>query len=162
LRAISGIKKILFRSSGCTLVEAAVALAILSMGVGLVGTSVFQVLSIQRFWQDDRFAVKENRHAASWFASDALKATATDLTPGAAAVTQVTLTTGDGVVTYSQSVDTLVRQEGADENVIARNVVLVGFSLSDDGEVLTFTTEVEAANGNTETLSLQNYLRLVE
>lgn len=162
MRGISGIKKILFRSNGFTLVEAAVALAILSMGVGLVGTSVFQVLSIQRFWQDDRFATKENRHAASWFAGDALKTTATDLTPGAAAVTQVTLTTGDGDIAYSQSGDTLVRQEGADQNVIARNVVLVGFSLSADEKVLTFTTEVEAAKGNTETLSLQNYLRLVE
>jgi prepilin-type N-terminal cleavage/methylation domain-containing protein len=162
LRGISGIKRFLFRSNGFTLVETAVALTILSMGVGLVGTSVFQVLSIQRFWQDDRFAIKENRHAASWFAGDALKATATDLTPGAAAVTEVTLTTDGGDVTYSQSVDTLIRQEGSDQNVIARSVVAVGFSLSADGEVLTFTTEVEAANGNTETLSLQNYLRLVQ
>jgi prepilin-type N-terminal cleavage/methylation domain-containing protein len=159
LRGISGIKKVLFRSNGFTLVEAAVALAILSMGVGLVGTSVFQVLSIQRFWQDDRFATKENRHAASWFAGDALKTTATDLTPGVEA-TQVTLTKDNGAVTYSQSGDTLVRQEGSYQNVIARNLVSVTFLLN--GEVLTFTTEVEAANGNTETLSLQNYLRLVE
>lgn len=164
MRGISnGIKKLLFRSAGFTLVECAVALAILSMGVGLIGTTVFQSLSIQRFWQDDRFATKENRHAASWFASDALKATDTDLTPGAAAVSQVTMTKEGGAnVTYTKSGDTLLRQEGAYQNVIARDVVSVGFALSADGDELTFTIEVNAAQGNTETLTLQNYLRLAE
>ena len=162
MRGISGIKKLLLRSAGFTLVECAVALSILSMGVGLIGTTVFQSLSIQRFWQDDRFATKENRHAASWFASDALRATDTDLTPGAAAVSQVTLTKDGADITYTQSGDTLLRQEGAYQNVIARDVVSVGFALSANGEVLTFTTEVEAANGNTETLSLLNYLRLAQ
>ena len=161
MRGISAIKKLLFGSKGFTLVEASVALAILSMGVGLVGTGIFQVLSIQRFWQDDQFATKENRHASSWFAGDALRTTATDLTPGAAAVDQVTLTTGGAAVTYRKSGDTLLRDEGSYTNTIAREVVSTGFTLSTDSKVLTFTVEVNASAGNTETLSLQNYLRLV-
>lgn len=159
---ISGLKRLFFGASGVSLVEAAVALAILSLGVGLVGTGVFQVLSIQRFWQADRFATKENRHAASWLAGDALRTTATDLTPGAAPVEYVTLTTSGANVTYSKSGDTLLRQEGSYQNVLARDVVAVGFSLSESGEVLTFTSEVLAARGDTETLSLQNYLRLAQ
>jgi prepilin-type N-terminal cleavage/methylation domain-containing protein len=79
LRGISILKDLFGGSSGFTLVEVSVALAILSLGIGLIGNSVFQVLSIQRFWQDEKFATKETRHAASWFAADALKATATDL-----------------------------------------------------------------------------------
>lgn len=158
----NALKRLLTGSAGFTLVEAAVALSILSMGVGLVGTGVFQVLSIQRFWQDDRFATKENRHAGSWLAGDALRATATDLIPGATPVDHVTLTTSGADVTYTKSGDTLLRQEGSYENVLAREVVSVEFSLSSDGDVLTFTIEVQASHGNTETLSLQNYLRLAE
>jgi prepilin-type N-terminal cleavage/methylation domain-containing protein len=162
LRDISVLKRLFGGSSGFTLVEVSVALAILSLGVGLIGNSVFQVLSIQRFWQDEKFATKETRHAGSWFAADALKATATSLTPGAAPVNQVTLTLESETVTYSQSGNTLLRQEGSDQNVVARDVVSVGFSLSPDGEELTFTTAVEAAQGGTEVLTLLNYLRLTQ
>ena len=52
-------------SSGFTLWEVSVALAILSLGVGLIGTSIFQVFDIQRSWQDHRVASKDTRHAAS-------------------------------------------------------------------------------------------------
>lgn len=159
---ISTLKKFLTGTTGFTLVETAVALAILSVGISLVGSGVFQVLAIQRFWQDDQVATKENRHAASWFAGDALKATANNLTPGATPVDEVTLTTSGAEVTYRKLDDTLIRQEGSYQNVLARDVVSVGFSLSEEGDVLTFTTEVLAANGNTEILSLENYLRLAQ
>lgn len=162
MRGIGILKGLFGGSSGFTLVEVSVALAILSLGVGLIGNSVFQVLSIQRFWQDEKYATKETRHAASWFAGDALKATATSLTPGATD-DQVTLTLDSGPViyTYNQSEGKLLRQEGGDQNVLARDVVSADFSLSPDGEVLTFTTEVAAAQGGTEVLKLINYLRLV-
>jgi hypothetical protein len=42
---------------------------------------------------------------------------------------------------------------------MAKDVASVGFALS--GEVLTFTLEVQASRGGTETLTLQNYLRLL-
>jgi prepilin-type N-terminal cleavage/methylation domain-containing protein len=162
LRGISVLKRLFGGSAGFTLVEVSVAVAILSLGIGLIGNSVFQVLSIQRFWQDEKLATKEARHAGSWFASDALKAINTNLTPGAAPVNQVTLTLESGTVTYSQSGDTLIRQKGGEQSVIAQDVVSVGFALSADGKVLTFTTEVEAAQGGTEVLTLLNYLRLAQ
>jgi type II secretory pathway component PulJ len=59
------LKKFMADSSGFTLVEAVIAVSILSLGVGLIGTTVFQVLAIQWFWQDDAVAQKETRHAAS-------------------------------------------------------------------------------------------------
>jgi hypothetical protein len=73
------LKRFMADSRGFNLVEAVIAISILSMGVGLIGTNVFQVLAIQRFWQDDMVANKDAHHAASWFAEDALKATATNL-----------------------------------------------------------------------------------
>ncbi len=77
-------------SCGFALLEIAVGLSILSMGVGLIGTSVFQVLSIQRHWQDDRVATKDLRHTGSWFAGDALNAE-TVVFGGTAAAPTVTL-----------------------------------------------------------------------
>ena len=57
------LKRLLSGSSGFVLVEVSVAVAILSLGVGLVGSAVFQTLSIQRYWQADAIAVKDTRHA---------------------------------------------------------------------------------------------------
>ena len=147
-------------SSGFTLVEVSVALAILSLGVGLVGTSIFQVFDIQRYWQDQRVATKETRHAAIWFARDALKAKATDLADSGPPVDRVILTLASGDVTYRRSGNTLIREADGNQNVVAQDVVSIGFSI--DGEVVTFTVEVTASGGNTETINLQNYLRMME
>ena len=150
----------LAQSSGFTLLEVSVALAILSLGVGLIGTSVFQVFDIQRSWQNQRVATKETRHAASWFAGDALKTTATNLVDQDPPVDSVILTLDSGDVTYSRTGDTLTREADGNQNIIAQEVVSNGFSL--DGEVLTFTVEVAAVGGNIETLNLQSYLRMME
>ena len=53
------LKKFMADSRGFTLVEAVIALSILSLGVGLIGATVFQVLAVQRFWQDDMVANKD-------------------------------------------------------------------------------------------------------
>ncbi len=154
------LHRLFTESSGFTLWEVSVALAILSLGVGLIGTSIFQVFDIQRSWQDHRVASKDTRHAASWLAGDALKTKATDLVDNDPPVDSVILTLASGDVTYSRSEDTLVRETGGNQTVIAKDVISNGFSL--DGEIITFTVEVAAADGNTETLNLQNYLRLIE
>lgn len=67
--------RILRSSRGFTLIELLVSMSILTVVVGIFGTGMFQVLSIQRFWTDDIVAVREVRHAGSWFAGDALNAT---------------------------------------------------------------------------------------
>ena len=154
------LSRLFAQSRGFTLMEVSLALGILSLGLGLVGTSIFQVFDIQRSWQDQRVATKETRHAASWFAGDALKAKATNLVDNDPPVDSVTLTLGSGDVTYSRSGDTLLRDAGGDQNVIAQDVVSTGFSL--DGEVMTLTVEVAASGGNTETINLKNYLRMLE
>jgi hypothetical protein len=178
---INYLRRLRSGQSGLTLVETAVALAILSMGVTLVGSGVFQVLSIQRFWQDDRVATKDNRHAASWFAGDALRASevlqvdGTSLSPEFPVVNgEVTLVVDTGNVTYyahcptldcdtSDNQYTLIRQAAGSENVVATRVESVEFSRSpEDGKVLTLTLEVEAARGGTETLILHNYLRMAQ
>ena len=73
-------------ASGFTIAEVTVAVGILTLALALVGSSVFQSLSIERFWQDDVVATKELRHAGSWFAGDAMNAETTDLIDGAVVV----------------------------------------------------------------------------
>ena len=154
------ISKFLKQCSGFSLVEVSVAVAILSLGTTLVGGAIFQVLSIQRFWEDDRIATKETRHAASWFAGDALESTATDLVDGAQPVSAVTLTLDTGNVTYGITGDKLIRDVGTAQNTVSQRVISVNFSLSD--QLVTMALEVTGSRGTSETLTQQTYLRLLE
>lgn len=157
---IRWLKQLLVQSRGFSLVEISVAVAILSLGISLVGGAMFQVLAIQRFWEDDRIATKETRHAASWFAGDALETTATNLVDSAPGADTVTLTLDSGDITYSISGGSLIRQTSGSSNIVAKDAVSVAFSLA--GNVLTFVLEVDGSRGATETLTLQNYLRLLD
>lgn len=160
------VKSLAARSGGFTLVEAVIAVGILTLGLGLVGSTVFQSLAIERFWRDDVIAVKDLRHAGSRFAGDALYTETTDLVDGAAAVGTVSLTWTDaGAVThtaaYSVSGDNrLVRDLDGAQSTLARGVVQAAFSLS--GKVLSFNLEIEADRGTTKTSNLQTYLRALQ
>ena len=153
-------------SSGFTLVEVLVAISLLTVVLGMFGGSVFQVLSIQRFWRDDVIATKEIRHAESSFAGDAFNAASVDLA-GCGAPPCVTLawTDNSGVprqAIYALSGDDLIRQfvvatTTVSQRPVARNVVSAGFSLS--GKVLTFSLEAKASRDRTATSTLQTFLR---
>ena len=66
--------RLLSRSSGFTLAETLVALSIMGLGMGLVGSGIFQSLVIERVWVDDVMATRDVRHAGSWLAGDAMNA----------------------------------------------------------------------------------------
>ena len=167
------LKKAFRNSSGFTLLETAVALGIMSMGTGLIGTSVFQVLSIERYWKDDRVAARDLRHVGSWFAGDAL------FRAQCVTIGGITWTDGDGILhgseltiawtdssdndhtaIYGLSGDALIRNVDGTEQPLADGVVSVDFSLDD--RILLLTMEVNAGRGATETKSLQTYLRVLE
>ena len=165
IRRVAGLGGFFGKTTGFTLVESVVVTGIITVALSMVGGGIFQVLSIQRTWRDDVVATKELRHAGSWFAGDALNATATDLVPDDPPVGSVTLqwTDGAGVprtVTYSLSGVFLERASGGDVIAVARRVTSVGFSLA--GQTLTFDLTVEAETGGTESASLQTYLRMLQ
>ena len=157
------VKRLATRSDGFTLVEAIIAVGILTLGLALVGTTVFQSLAIERFWRDEVIAVRELRHASSRFAGDALYAETTSLGDGETAVNTVDLTWTDAggashTAVYSVSGDNrLIRDLDGTQSTLARGVVLAEFSL--DGFLLTFVLEIDADRGTTKTTSLQTYLR---
>jgi len=151
-------------SSGFALLEVAVGLSILSTGVVLIGTSVFQVLSLQRYWQDDRVATKDLRHTGSWFAGDALNAE-TVVIAGTPEAPTVTLSWVDSSDVFHSSVysldgDTLTRNDDGIVTPVAKGVVSAEFSLT--GRVLTLELTVNSGNGGTTPLTLQTYLRVLQ
>ena len=161
MRTIQVLKNVFRNSSGFTLLETTVAIGILSLGTGLVGTSVFQVLSIERYWEEDRVAAKDLRHIGSWFAGDALRAQTVAI-GGSPAGSEVTITWNDSSGTghtaiYGVSGDTLTRNIDGTLQTLADGVVSVDFSLDD--QVLLLSMTVNAGRGTTETKSLRTYVR---
>ncbi|MBF8268043.1 MAG: hypothetical protein HW388_1551 [Dehalococcoidia bacterium] len=160
-----GPGRLLAGRSGFTLVEVLVAVSILTMAVGMVGSGIFQSLSVQRSWQGKMVATKEWRRAHSWFVGDALNSETTNLVDGAPAADTVTLawTGSDEVLhtaTYRLSESGLVREFDGVETVVARKVVSAAFSLS--GKLLTLDLEVETGGEAPESASLKTYLRLLQ
>ena len=153
------------RAGGCgfTLPEVVVAVGVLTLAVGLVGSGMFQALSMERYWKDDAVATWELRRAAGTFVNDAMVAKTTDLQDGAGPAGSVTLWHTDEVglqrlVSYSAISGDLVRESEGITTVVARGVVTAGFSLS--GKLMSFDLEVEADRGTTESMELQTFLRM--
>ena len=159
-----GLGRLLAGRSGFTLVEVLVAVSILTLAVGMVGSGIFQSLSVQRSWRGKMVATKEWRRAHSWFAGDALNSEITNLVDGEPSADTVTLawTGSDEVLhtaTYRLSGSSLVREFDGVETVVARNVVSASFSLL--GKVLTFELEVGTGGEAPKSASLQTYLRML-
>jgi len=170
------LKATLAGAGGFTLVELIVALGLLTLATGMIGTALFQVHSIQRFWRDGAVATMQLRHAGSWLAGDALKAENVLNGPPPAGTTlpcnpsspadSVTLILSDGsgphVVTYLITGTALTRDYDGESIIVARDIVSesVGFSLCNNE--LTFGLEVDADWGNTESISLKTHIRKLD
>ena len=167
------MRNILRSSRGFTLIELMVSVTILTVVVGIFGAGMFQVLSIQRFWTDDVKAVREVRHAGSWFAGDALNASEVWDAGGAARLTcspnpsvqQITLswtdTSGNGKnIVYRVTGDELQRDNGNDSPLILASRVVAGsISFTLCGSILRLNVNVLADRNTTDTLDLITYVR---
>ena len=162
---ISRLLKRLARSEhGVTLVEMIVVVGILTMGLGLIGSTVFQSLGIFRYWRADVVATREIRHAGSMFAGDALNTEVISLIDGGISVDSVTLewideAEVDHTAVYAFANGVLTRNLDGNVNTLARDVVDVDFYL--DTRIVTFDISVTAESGTTESRSLATYLRLL-
>ncbi len=150
---------------GFTLAEALMAVGITTVALSMVGSSVYQSLSVDRKWRDDVLATKDWRSGEGWVAGDALNTVTTSLVDGAQPVSSVTLGWSDTndvphSVVYSLSGQTLVRTYDGVSMAAARRVVSVGFSLS--VRILTVDLVVSSDHGQTESSSLQTYLRMLQ
>ena len=149
-----GFSRIHTARSGFTLMEVVVAMGILGVVIGMFGPSVFQTLSVQRYWREDVTATRQLRNAGYWFSGDAFNAKTTSLTADVTPASSVTLTWTDpsnqtvthtAIYGLNPAGDELIRNFDGEEIPVARGVVSVGFSLS--GKVLTLDLGVQAARG---------------
>ena len=151
-------------AAGYTLIEVMVAIGITSLVVGIFGTSVYQVVSLQTYWRDDVGANRELRRAGTWFSNDSLNAVTTSLTDGAASVNTLTMNWVSGgsnvSATYSVSNDELIRNFEGQQLPVARDVSSATFSISN--KLLTFTLTVNSGDIATESRTLQTYLRKMQ
>ena len=171
---MKNIRHILGSSRGFTLIELLISVTILTVVTGIFGAAMFQVLSIQRFWTDDVRAVREIRHAGSWFSGDALNATDVldaggvdrlTCTPSPS-VQQVTLTWTDTSgtahnVVYSVTGDELRRDFDSNGTplVLASGVVANSISFTLCGNTLRVNMDVQADRNTTDNLDLITYMR---
>ena len=168
------VRHILGSSGGFTLIELLVSISILTVVVGIFGAGMFQVLSIQRFWTDDVKAVREVRHAGSWFSGDALNATdvldaggVTRLTCAPnPSVQQITMTWTDASgtphnVVYSVTGDELQRDFDSNGTplIMASRVVANSISFTLCGNTLRLNVDVLADRDTTDKLDLITYVR---
>lgn len=171
---MKSIRHILSSSRGFTLIELLVSITILTVVVGIFGAGMFQVLSIQRFWTDDVKAVREVRHAGSWFSGDALNATdvldaggVTRLTCAPnPSVQQITMTWTDASgtphnVVYSVTGDELQRDFDSNGTplIMASRVVANSISFTLCGNTLRLNVDVLADRDTTDKLDLITYVR---
>ena len=174
-KPIKRLRGLLAGSGGTTLMEVIVAVGLISAATGIVGSSLFRVTSIQRFWRDDLVATKDLRHAGSWFAGDAINAEdaldsgGTDRLTCAPVPaeheTTLTWTSKDGAAhtaRYAVVQRALIRTIDGAQLTVASNVVEQSPTFSLCGDFLTLTLEVEAARNTTETLSLRTRLRKLQ
>ena len=153
------------------MIEVLVSLGLLSMVVGLAGSGIFQVLSFERYWQDDMTATVDMRRAGSRFAGDALNAEdAKDSlgarvgcppdVPASSVILSWTDTSGGPhAAAYSISGGSLVRVFDGQQNGMARRVVANSLQVSLCQRLLTLNLQVEGARGSIETIQLQTYMR---
>ena len=159
-------------TSGFTLIEVVVAVAVIGLIVALSGPAFSQVLVLQASWQDDVVATKDLRHAGSWFAGDSLNAEdALDSNSKrlvcSSTAPPITLKWSDtgGVAhtaIYQVSGGSLERDFDGAAITLAPRVVANSVSFKLCGKLLTLDMKVKAEIGTEESMSLQSYMRKLE
>jgi type II secretory pathway pseudopilin PulG len=147
-----------------------VVIAIMGIGIGLVVTTVFQVLAIERYWRDGIVATRVLRHATSTFAGDALNTQSVDLADGSNAASislqwmydhdQDRSTPGiPRTATYSLNGDRLIRDIDGSLLTVAQNVTAIQFSRT--GRTIRLDLTLLADQGTTDSVSFDTYMRFL-
>ena len=114
---------------GFTLVELVIATAIMGILMSVLGTAVYQILTVTDYGNDKLAALHELQNAAHWFNFDGQQASA------ATGGSQLVLTLpDDSSITYALSGTNLQRTADGATMTLAQNIASAGFSV-DDGTV---------------------------
>ncbi len=117
---------------GFALVEMLITLAVTGIVVGVLGTSIYQVVSSTDYGNDSITATHELQNAAHWVSHDGQAASA------ASGGSTLVLTMPDSsTVSYSLADGELRRSDGSSEMTLAQNISAASFSVA--GRTITMT-----------------------
>ena len=120
---------------GFTLVELVIATAIIGLIVGVLGTAIYQILTVTEYGNDKMTAMHELQNAAHWVSLDGQQAST------ASGGDELTLTLPDeSSITYALVNSQLRRTAGESEMTIARNISSISFSTENRTITMTITS----------------------
>lgn len=162
------LRRLLRKSDGFTIVEVIVVTGILSLALSYVGTTVFQSLSLTRFWRSEAIATKTLRHAGSVFVRDALLVNQVpEIVGDTVTLRWVDAEFNDHTAKYTLDGTSLIRTKELNglqtaQNTVAQDVVSVSYTLDVATQtLLTINIEIQTDLSSTESISLQTFLRLL-
>ncbi len=153
-------------SRGFTLVEALVAIGIMTIVMSIMGSALYTALGTQQGVVDDGLAINELRKGLGWLGEDVKMANSTNVIDGGSTLPILVLTWTDEfngaaqahTITYSLNGDRLVRDYDGSSHTIARRVDSAEFFRT--GQVVTAEFGVDAGGGTIRTLSVTTLMRV--
>jgi len=161
------IKMLKGNQMGMTLIEVLVVTAVVGMLTGAFSLSIFGILHHTASSNAHMTAATNIEQAGRWISNDGQMAQNTDLTPGAAPVSTITLSWTDPVngnfyeIYYFLSGEKLQRQESINSAVqetrtVARYVTSISFSQPADDDRL-FTVTISSSGGSPKVSETREY-----
>jgi len=140
---------------GFTLVELLIASAITGIIAGVLGTAVYQILTVTEYGNDKMTAIHELQNAAHWVSLDGRGASA------ATGGDELVLTLPDeSSITYVLTGTELQRTTGGSQMTLAQSISSVSFSVDDSIITMTITSSPQGRQGINEQGTYEVCLRV--
>ena len=140
-----------------SLVELLIATAVTGIIVSVLGTAIYQTITVSEYGNDKITAMHELQNTVHWVAMDVQKA----LT--ATGGSELVLTLPDGpLITYSLSGTELRRTDGGSQMTLAWNISSISFSIESRIVTMEITSTPTGRQGVIEQGTYRVYLRPAE
>ena len=145
------------QEQGMSLVELLIATAVTGIIVSVLGTAVYQTITVSEFGNDKITALHELQNTVHWVGMDVQKA----LT--ATGGSELVLTLPDSSsITYSLSGTRLHRTAGGSQMTLARNISSISFSIENRIVTMEIASTPTGRQGVVEQETYRIYLRPAE
>ena len=142
---------------GFTLVELVIATAIIGLIVGVLGTAIYQILTVTEYGNDKMTAMHELQNAAHWVSLDGQQAST------ASGGDELTLTLPDeSSITYALVGTELNRTADGSQMTVARNITSATFAVQNHIITINLTSSPVGRQNVSEQGTYKVYLRPTE
>ena len=157
--------RLLGREGGFTLAESLIAIGIITVALTMVGMPMINVLRHDEDWRASITATTTLQRTTTAVAKDSINAYTVSVDDGGPPVDTITFAWDDlggtpHTAVYTLDGTNLVRDFDGETLIVGRNVSLVAFSRS--ANLLTFTIDVDAGEGATDSKTSSHFLRSLQ